>query len=121
MDILGIKENIMRAILPEAHSKPPTKPEQAQGDPHAESPKIPENLSPANEEKVKALTESINQVMQINRYSLQFVPDKEAGRVVIKVLDAEGNLIRQIPPEALLGVSDKIGDGIGIVVNKTLE
>jgi uncharacterized FlaG/YvyC family protein len=123
MEILGIKENLLRDPPQAAMPKVPDKPEPAkEGErPVSPPPELPKVNVQANEEAAKVLTEHINTFMQNMRYSLQFVTDRQNGRIVIKVLDGEGNLIRRIPPEAMNALSSRIGDSIGMVVNETLE
>lgn len=72
------------------------------------------------QESIQELAETLNKFIERINYNLQFIPDQEAGGVIIKVLDREGNLIRQIPPEAFLALSSKIGDHIGILINSKL-
>ena len=123
MEILGIRENLQWAPPPAAVPKILDKLEPAkEGEkPAPPPPEIPKVNVQANEETAKALAEHINTFMRNMSYSLQFVMDKQNGQVIIKVLDGEGNLIRRIPPEAMMALSHKIGDSIGMVVNQTLE
>jgi uncharacterized FlaG/YvyC family protein len=123
MEILGIKENLQRDPLPAAVPNPgdraaPAREGEKTGSPPPEIPKVHVQN---NEEAAKALAEHMNSFMQSMRYSLQFVVDRDNNQVIIKVLDGEGNLVRQIPPEALAELSRRSGDGTGIVVNQTLE
>ena len=69
---------------------------------------------------IQELVESLNKFIQEIDYNLQFIPDQKSGNVIIKVFDKEGNLIRQIPPEAFLSLSSKIGEHIGILINSML-
>jgi len=123
MEILGIKENLQRdpppAAVPNLGDKAaPAREGEKPGSPPPELPKVSVQ---ANEETAKALTEHINTFMRSMRYSLQFVLDKQNDQVIIKVLDEEGKLVRQIPPEAVTELSHRIGDSTGMVVNQTLE
>jgi uncharacterized FlaG/YvyC family protein len=123
MEILGVKENPQRdlpqAAVPKLGDKPsPAREGEKSGAPPPELPKVSVQ---SNEETAKALTEQLNTFMQNMRYSLQFVVDRQNDQVIIKVLDGEGKLVRQIPPEALAELSQKGGDSTGMVVNKTLE
>jgi uncharacterized FlaG/YvyC family protein len=123
MEILGIKENLQRegspASVPKLADKPaPAGEGEKTGSPPPEIPKVHVQN---NEEAAKALAEHMNSFMQSMRYSLQFVVDRQNNQVIIKVLDGEGKLVRQIPPEALAELSRKSGDGTGMVVNQTLE
>ncbi len=72
------------------------------------------------EEAIQQLAENLNQFMKSIDYNLQFIPDRQAGIVIIKVLDGEGKVIRQIPPEAIQSLSSKIGESIGILLNSKL-
>ena len=120
MEILRIKENIGRALLQQSTQKPLKKPEQVKGD----APGLPDSskrISKGNEEAIKDLTENINQFMKTMNYSLKFVPDHEAGTVVIKVLDGKGKVVRQIPPESLVEFSSKIESRSGLIINETFE
>jgi len=123
MEILGIKENLQRDPPPAAVPNPGDKaaPAREGEKPGSPPPEIPKVSVQPNEETAKALTEHMNSFMRSMRYSLQFVLDKQNDQVIIKVLDEEGKLVRQIPPEALVELSQRSGDGIGMVVNQTLE
>lgn len=78
-------------------------------------------VASGHEKAIEKLAESLNRFMESMCYELQFVPDKEEGRVIVKVLDGEGKLIRRIPPEGMAELSSKIGSDIGLLVNTTLE
>jgi len=70
-----------------------------------------------NEEAIRKVAENINRFMEDMDFSLRFIPDKEAGIVIIKVLDSDGNTIRTIPPEEMAALSSRIGSSIGMLVN----
>lgn len=70
-----------------------------------------------NEEAIRKVAENINRFMEDMDFSLRFIPDKEAGIVIIKVLDSDGNTVRTIPPEELAALSSRIGSSIGMLVN----
>jgi len=78
--------------------------------------KTPKDLT---EETIKRLTERINDVIDAMHYSIQFVVDREAGGVVIKVVDSDGKLIRRIPPEIMESFSNK-GVDLGLLLNAEL-
>jgi len=71
------------------------------------------------DEAIKVLSERLNKVVDAMRFSIQFVVDREAEGIVIKVLDSKGNLIRRIPPEVVASVSD-IGENLGLLLNTEL-
>jgi flagellar protein FlaG len=63
--------------------------------------------------QIKALTEN-------GTYSVQFETDSNTGRMVVKVINtATDKVIRQIPPEALLGVDQALTEYAGNFVNTT--
>lgn len=74
-------------------------------------------LANGNEEAIRKMAEHINRFMEDMDFSLRFIPDKEAGKVTIKVLDSDGNTIRTIPPEQMATLSSRIGSSIGMLVN----
>lgn len=54
----------------------------------------------------------INEVLR--PYGLEFEPDESSGRVVIRVVDRlTGELIRQIPPEEMLAVAERLNEARG--------
>ena len=121
MEIPGIKENIFREAPPLSEKRPVEKPKLPKEEPvpaHKEFTKI--DLAD-NEQAVKVLTDHLNSFMQTMNYSLQFVLDKENGRVVVKVLDGEGKVVRLVPPEAMGELAGNVGAKTGIVVNETLK
>ena len=121
MEILGIKESTFREAPPLSEKKPAEKPVPPREEP-APVPKEFTKIDFARDEKaVKALTDSLNSFMKSMNFSLQFVPDKESGRVVVKVLDGEGNVVRRIPPESLGELAENVGAKTGIMVNETLK
>ncbi|MDD5153563.1 MAG: flagellar protein FlaG [Desulfovibrionales bacterium] len=77
-------------------------------------------VAKGNEEAIRKVAENINRFMEDMDFSLRFIPDKEAGIVIVKVLDSEGNTIRTIPPEEMAALSSRIGSSIGVLVNKIL-
>ena len=80
---------------------------QPQGD-HLEKQQIqPEELL----SQIKALTED-------GLYSVRFENDSEAGEMVVKVVDRETDeVIREIPPEELRNLAEKIQDLRGNLVD----
>ena len=119
MEVLGIKDHIAHLLIGEATQPPEQKREKGESveqKPPSEEMKI---VLEGNEESLKAVAERINQSLKSMGYSLQFVPNKESGVVVIKVLDGKGRVIRQIPPEAMVGLFPEIGNK-GLILNKML-
>ena len=116
MELKGIKENkeeILPLFIREPIQRPPKESDQV-------DPEFLKEISKIKEEDIQELVDSINRAMKAMNYSLQFVPDREGGAVVIKVLDGGGKIIRQIPPEAILSLSSKFGENLGFLINEKL-
>ena len=62
------------------------------------------------DEKVMEAVSNLNDYVQVIRRELQFSVDKESGRTVVTVVDAEtGEKIRQIPREEVLALAKHLG------------
>ena len=137
MELKGINEAMPPPFIQESNQKPPKKSDQVERDGKtgpAERDGTTEQagqvgtikeilgkIPKGNEDAIKQLAENLNRFMQDMNYSIQFVPDKESGAVIIKVVDGKGKVIRQIPPDAFAGLSSNMGEGIGLILNKMLE
>jgi len=66
------------------------------------------------------LMDAVSQEMQaIHHVQLDFSVHKKTGETVVKVVDKDtGKLIRQIPPQELLDLADKLKDMMGILFDK---
>ena len=94
----------------------PARPEPKK-DAEPAQPEFVRKVANGNEEAIRKVAENINRFMEDMDFSLRFIPDKEAGIVIIKVLDSDGNTIRTIPPEEMAALSSRIGSSIGMLVN----
>lgn len=74
--------------------------------------------SRVDEEAIGELADRINEFMRSMNYSLQFVPDRESGMVVIKVLDSKGKVLRQIPPAEMASIASMLDSKIGMILNE---
>ena len=50
--------------------------------------------------------------------TLSFTYDEASGRSAVRVMDADGNVIRQLPPQELLDVYAKIRNIVGILLDE---
>jgi len=117
MEAKEIKEKLTPSIALESNPAP-KKPKRT--DAEKTQAKSVEKIPEVSEEAIRRLTENINQMLKDMSFSLQFVPNREAGQVVIKVLDGDGKLIRQIPPEEIASLSSNLGEGVGFLLNGQL-
>ena len=49
--------------------------------------------------------------------TLKVSVDKQAG-VIVRIVDASGNVIRQVPPEELVALAKRLDDAIGLLFDK---
>lgn len=71
--------------------------------------------------KLKALSDAISETAGVNisMARLSFTKDEETGDIVIKIIDNETNeVIRQIPPEELEKLRKRLGDILGLILDK---
>lgn len=119
MDTPVIKEALVRSILQELSPRVSKKPAELMETKPAATSSVKE-VTMELERAARKLADILNEFVRSIGYSLQFIPDREAGLVVIKVLDEEGNVVRQIPPEAFQSLSSMIGESIGVLINSKL-
>ena len=77
-----------------------------------------------SERELGSVVESLNAVAQAVRRRLEFSVDQDSGRTVIKIMDFDTQeVIRQIPPEELLRLSQHLHDaqdlhdGQGLIID----
>ena len=118
MEVTEIKAKVPSSIAPDSNQEISKKSKRA-NTAKAEA-RSSKEIPRADEEAIQKLTEHINQMMKQLDFSLQFIPDKEAGEVIIRVLDGEGRVIRQIPPHEVINLSSNIGEQVGLLLNEKL-
>ena len=65
------------------------------------------------------LNELEHNINTIHNVELEFSMHEESGRTMIRVVEKDtGDLIRQIPPEEFLELATKIGDVLGMLLDK---
>lgn len=71
-----------------------------------------------NDQEMEAAVDNLNKVIANSLQSIQFSMDKEAGRVVVKVLDSETKqVLRQIPNPEVLAISKNLARLQGLFVS----
>lgn len=77
-----------------------------------EAPSKTEEQAMAVKEKTEEAIANVEKFIQDNQRSLNFEMAEKDNRVIVTVLDAETNeIIRQIPPEDMVKISDAINSG----------
>ena len=68
-------------------------------------------LAPASIVEARSAAEAFKSVVQDIQRNLDFSVDESTGQVVVKVIDGDsGKLVRQIPSEELLRLSERLDD-----------
>jgi flagellar protein FlaG len=69
----------------------------------------PQSKQAANEKEVEQAVVKLNDYAQSVSRQLQFSVDEESGKTIVKVIDAEtGDTIREIPPEEILEMQNRL-------------
>ena len=68
--------------------------------------------------ELESTIEEINSFLMEAGSSLAFIHDEASGRSAVQVLDASGNVIRQMPPQEVLDVYAKIRNIVGILLDE---
>jgi len=72
-----------------------------------------------SQEELKELSQALNHFLSLFNLETKLVYNKDAGQVVVQVIDKRTNeVIKQIPPEELLEVAKKIHDFVGLLLEK---
>jgi len=67
---------------------------------------------------MESTLEGINSYLNEIGSSLSFIHDEASGRSAVQVLDAQGNVIRQIPPQEVLDAYARIRNIVGILLDE---
>ena len=73
----------------------------------------------ASEKELQQAVEELQRKVQVSASNLRFSIDRETGRTVVKVTDANTQeVIRQIPPEEILSLDKALTRMWGLLLNK---
>ncbi len=80
--------------------------------------KIQTSLLDASLENAKKLAEEIEKYLKDLNIKLSFKVDKKTHDVIVRIINKEtGELIRQIPPQELLKLRQKLEELVGVLFN----
>ena len=103
-----------------ARRAPATNPQKPQATVTVLSPGRPEAIPRVDSHELQAAVADIAKNVRNVQRSLQFSVDQSSGRTVITVVDkAADEVIRQIPPEEILAIADRIQNVAGLFVADT--
>ena len=75
---------------------------------------------PLSEEQTAFITEQLNEIMRNINVNLQFQYHKEVNFMSVRMLDKKtGEVLREVPPEAMVEHMIKVHDWIGAFLDKT--
>ena len=110
--------NTTTARRVEISSKPAT-PQPASVEPHTLDTQAVADAVEMDAAELKSTLEEINSYLAESGSSLSFIHDEASGRSAVQVLDASGNVIRQVPPQELLDVYARIRNIVGILLDES--
>lgn len=64
------------------------------------------------------LAEAVNEALRNMKYSLQFVVEAKDRSLTVRVLDSEGEVIREIPPEEIRSMQQRLLEMVGILFDE---
>jgi flagellar protein FlaG len=80
---------------------------------------LPGRASAIDQSVVDKLIEKLSQQFQSRNTSLSFSIDEKTRALVVKVIDSESEkVIRQIPPEEMLAIRERIQQILGALIDK---
>ena len=80
----------------------------------------PAHHEPLTEEQTAYITEQLNEIMCNINVDLQFQYHKEVNFMSVRMLDKKtGEVLREVPPEAMVEHMIKVHDWIGAFLDKT--
>ncbi|MGE5620292.1 MAG: flagellar protein FlaG [Sphingomonadaceae bacterium] len=72
----------------------------------------------ASERPADTAVEILKAQLQSQDARITFETDKESGKLLVRVKDASGNVIRQIPPDEILRLAKAIDQYLGLLVDR---
>ena len=117
MDTNPIDAQGMKIQVDQPAQPPPVRSENAANKaPASPQPPVDPGLSIG---ETKAVVESLEGLMDILQTSLGFIVDQERDKIFVTITNRETNeVIRQIPPEELVVLQEKMKELTGIIFNE---
>lgn len=71
-----------------------------------------------DEEELEVIQETLNQALEKINIGLQFTKNEDSDKLVVKVLNKDTEeVIRQIPPEAMIEMAQKLEELSGVLID----
>lgn len=86
------------------------------------TPRTPElTLDEFSEDQLRDVASAFGDVVSLVNRDLRIIIDESTGRIVTQIVDGDTNeVVRQLPPEALLDVARRVADLVGLLVDEEL-
>jgi uncharacterized FlaG/YvyC family protein len=115
--VLSINPSRIAVSSLRARSASPTTAEAAAPDyERTATPAVPVECSEA---EVDVAVERLNKAAKALTSELRFSIHRETHRIMVRVVDSDGNVIREIPPERALDAYARMLDTLGLLVDET--
>ncbi len=104
---------------PQTLVKPVQRSEKASDADMQQAEKSPESgMVLVNKKQIRDVVEDVQQYLQEHNIQLSFQVHEKTGDLVVRVLDKDsGEVIRQIPPEEILKLREKLEELTGVLLN----
>jgi flagellar protein FlaG len=77
------------------------------------------NTAGTGSTELESALEGINQYLHDVGSSLNFIHDEASGRSAVQVVDEQGRVIRQIPPQEMLDAYARVRNIVGILLDES--
>lgn len=92
------------------------------GSPSPAAPAAPEATDAPTREQLHKFADDLREALNRAKPSdwrVGFHEDSASGKTVIEIKDAEGEVVKQFPPEIVLNLHRKLDDLAGVVIDET--
>jgi flagellar protein FlaG len=72
-----------------------------------------------SEAEIDVAVERLNKAAKALTSELRFSVHQETHRIMVRIVDSDGTVIREIPPERVLDAYARMLDTLGLLVDKT--
>ncbi|WPL18574.1 flagellar protein FlaG [Thiorhodovibrio winogradskyi] len=74
-----------------------------------------QNDQPPPREELEGAVQQINKFVESMQRSLEFALDEEGEQMVVKIKDADGEVVKQLPPESVLELRRRLTEVEGMI------
>jgi len=78
-----------------------------------------EHVSEVTDEMLTKFEKGLDKLKEVFRGELKFEINEDADMVVVKVVDNDGEVIRQIPSEGIVKLAENLNEMLGVLFDET--